>query len=802
MADWLSELKESGTKQITENKKLENLRQQLAETVKKKNAMNVEARNIKEKEFLLEILKLLKQRHAWQYYYHLKDTLTKVDMALANKKEVCKNMVHVLKQCKSNLLNLSQDVRGQNEQIGRVNNELLELMKDVKKRQNDITAMSDQISDIKGEFKRKMKQFKTQESDESQLKGTIEQLKQQICNVTELSGQLDHMTRQIEEQKRKVRGIADTKSEIEYQMGLRSQELNAVENQLSKLSDVADYKMKLLERTYRDAYQGVQWVNENRSRFRGQVYGPMFLHLTVDDVNNAKYVENCISNRDLIAFMCEYKEDTTTLLVELNERKHLKINVVSAINRDRRSLTPRYPIERLQRLGFHSYVLDFLRGPDMIVTYLAATYNLHNIPVGTDYTYKVAEKIPDDIRVFFTDKLRMSVAIASITKLPIQSSSEISDARLLKVNVNRNDSEELQVRKEQLLTQLQEIKEKYETFNKNVASGDQALNVLQNEYRKLKAQHSGQGRLRETLKVKTRELQRLQNNVIDLNAEKKKCTLKVQLELSKVCNKFIELSEHFNRLIDCYARLQIEKINKEQCEKIYQKNLQITAEFVSAIKQEASSLRKLELKKRKMMKYANITHQWALKTTSGIDPYTRQFKKKKYFQRLHSSVIALHRMINKFQAKINCMGRSNDGMQILLDFRRFTREADSLKKRIERKEEEGRNYFEHIAQVKNNWITEVESLISTINENFSRFFANMNCAGEVSFYNGETGEDYDKYGIHIRVKFREEGNLQVLNAQTQSGGERAVSVAIYLLSLQELTSVPFRCIDEINQGVY
>lgn len=51
----------------------------------------------------------------------------------------------------------------------------------------------------------------------------------------------------------------------------------------------------------------------------------------------------------------------------------------------------------------------------------------------------------------------------------------------------------------------------------------------------------------------------------------------------------------------------------------------------------------------------------------------------------------------------------------------------------------------------------------------------------------------------MRVKFRDNEELQDLNAHTQSGGERAVSTAIYMLALQELTPAPFRLVDEINQ---
>lgn len=61
--------------------------------------------------------------------------------------------------------------------------------------------------------------------------------------------------------------------------------------------------------------------------------------------------------------------------------------------------------------------------------------------------------------------------------------------------------------------------------------------------------------------------------------------------------------------------------------------------------------------------------------------------------------------------------------------------------------------------------------------------------------------DYSDYGIQIRVQYRDNEKLQALNRHVQSGGERAVAIAVYTLSLQHITSVPFRCVDEINQGM-
>jgi hypothetical protein len=59
--------------------------------------------------------------------------------------------------------------------------------------------------------------------------------------------------------------------------------------------------------------------------------------------------------------------------------------------------------------------------------------------------------------------------------------------------------------------------------------------------------------------------------------------------------------------------------------------------------------------------------------------------------------------------------------------------------------------------------------------------------------------DFSKYGIKIKVKFRASEQLTELSGWKQSGGERAITTALYVLALQELTTVPFRVIDEINQ---
>ena len=60
-------------------------------------------------------------------------------------------------------------------------------------------------------------------------------------------------------------------------------------------------------------------------------------------------------------------------------------------------------------------------------------------------------------------------------------------------------------------------------------------------------------------------------------------------------------------------------------------------------------------------------------------------------------------------------------------------------------------------------------------------------------------QDFGKYGIELKVKYRKNEELKVLTARHQSGGERSVATILYLMALQGVTNCPFRVVDEINQ---
>jgi len=126
-------------------------------------------------------------------------------------------------------------------------------------------------------------------------------------------------------------------------------------------------------------------------------------------------------------------------------------------------------------------------------------------------------------------------------------------------------------------------------------------------------------------------------------------------------------------------------------------------------------------------------------------------------------------------------------------------QIEKLEVEIKEKQTNLDNRKTTIETLKSKWLPPLKNLIIRINISFSKFFADIGCAGEVSLLEHPT--DFDKYGIEIRVRFREDDTLHTLNAHLQSGGERSVSTILYLIALQDLTHCPFRLVDEINQGM-
>jgi len=172
---------------------------------------------------------------------------------------------------------------------------------------------------------------------------------------------------------------------------------------------------------------------------------------------------------------------------------------------------------------------------------------------------------------------------------------------------------------------------------------------------------------------------------------------------------------------------------------------------------------------------------------------------KEAFQQYPDTLEEIDEMIHDEKARIECQYQSNP--QVVKEYERRKKEISELSGQVEGQEKDLEHEQGQIASLKERWLTPLQELVSRINEKYGDFFRMMGCAGEVALSSEQGENNFDKYGIQIKVKFRSKDSLHVLTPFHQSGGERSVSTMLYLMALQELTKCPFRVVDEINQGM-
>ncbi|CAF2883135.1 unnamed protein product [Rotaria sp. Silwood2] len=169
------------------------------------------------------------------------------------------------------------------------------------------------------------------------------------------------------------------------------------------------------------------------------------------------------------------------------------------------------------------------------------------------------------------------------------------------------------------------------------------------------------------------------------------------------------------------------------------------------------------------------------------------------FSDFPKSLADLESEIMNFNAQLSCQGTIKDDVMRL--YQQEKTNLVQIENRIhdlENKIKEGQITAD---TSKTNWLNQVNKMINDINEKFIDLFNTMGCKGEICLDIPESPKDFEKYGVNIKVQFRDGEKLHEMSEFLQSGGEKSVSVMLYMIALQNMTICPFRCVDEINQGM-
>uniref|UniRef100_A0A8D8Q0P2 Structural maintenance of chromosomes protein 5 n=1 Tax=Cacopsylla melanoneura TaxID=428564 RepID=A0A8D8Q0P2_9HEMI len=763
-----------------------------------------EVENSNERKKLVDHIELMNKKKSWLLYDDKckeKETLKQEADAIRKKYEseklIVKPMEDKLKQINQNIKNVQARIAP--------------LSSTRQKNFSVVMKFKEECARVRGEIELVEDQIKNMGDEEADIQKEIESKKMLLsvaandtkcCNEEEVKAQVNDYKKQMQHELDQGSSVKNTKSRIDDQIEKIHSDLAATERRLQRIQNVKYQRETLLSELSEDALKATKWLRENRHLFSGEIYEPMLLEINVNRPEYARHTESLISRDDLLAFTCEMPEDAGILLKEFREVRKWRVNIIIMPDARKRQSIPSepYPISQLKKFGFDCYASDIIEAPDSILTYLHLNYNLKTIPIGGKEvnTHHYNSTIPSGISRYLSDESLYSVFTSRYSGNVISSTNPLKRdveyfkasadpdmiaqlrSRINELNENKSDLQEQLTELDASLAQCQARYSEKRTVYSNImqkleqkASAEKRVKQLQEKIRGLEQdlrQHAGkETSLRNQIKANLTRL---------ANASKKLPELVAAVISSEEKVELLKLS--LNKERKKLGRYEAEFSEKKEALERIQKTAEEAVQRLNVCKQEAKRL-----------------YRVAMDGTDGISSSEEPVKSK--FSVLSDDLETLDSRINQQKAKLACLPEVNDS--VFQEYEARQKRIGSLQSSVTELSAELNSTEANIEAIKSTWLPEIGEYIAKINIKYSSYFREMNCAGEVSLHVPEIENDFENYGITIRVKFRGESDLKELDGHRQSGGERAVSTALYMLAMQGLTSVPFRLVDEINQGM-
>nr|XP_039258386.1 structural maintenance of chromosomes protein 5-like [Styela clava] len=816
LKDFRGSEKQLQTKHLSE---IENL-----DMMKRKNErMEQDVVRFKERKNLLEKAADLEKKRAWTVYEDARKKFVELKQHWEQVKKECNE---IKKDSVSYEKELDKSARGAEE----INQEMRLKGEKLKAAANATKKIHDQISAVEDSIKDKEIEFEEKEKYEQQRLKKLEQCHLMVdswkkemseLSTTDVQPQIDEISKEIHVGMKKINNIEFDVNTLQEENQGRVREMKDCDRKIAHLNNLSNRRLEWLKMMNKDMYEAVEWFRKNKQNFKGNVYEPIMLLLNMTDDKCAEILENHVAVRDMMAFVCENPEDNALLVSELRGKRKLKINVVKA-PRDRngkliqpKDFKPQRPIEQLSDWGFTSYLREMFTAPDPVMSFLCKQYGVHRVPIGTQKTMEIVEQVTKHSgqNLFYIpsiQKPRSKEVIPgirfSVRKSKYSGNSTVANRSLkqpnyLTTNVDPDQILEVENRKKELYKLNQEVTEKIADIQRQKKVLEKRDNELRSQKKELQQLKSRKKTLENNIQMKLKTIEELQASTVDIESLRKD----LRKSLGKIYMGKKQLALKFSKNIKECTILSLDKAHTtvKYVAAIAEKN-KIEEKIRQGHARLLESRKKLEQaegdKKDSQLRAKQLLVEAKQKTGGENCDEMRKVGEDlmKLFSTLPDTVEEMDTLIHDFRARAECCTATDP--QVVDEYNRRQREIEVLQKRVDDLQSRLNRSRSEIDEVRTRWLTCLKKLVTEINGKFSKYFAQMGCAGEVDLH-ADNPEEYDKYGIRIRVKFRSSSSLQELNPFRQSGGERSVSTMLYLMALQSLRKCPFRLVDEINQGM-
>ena len=664
------------------------------------------------------------------------------------------------------------------------------------------------------------------------------------------------LNEQIKQQVAIRRQRADQISQLETQIAdLRRQgkDRQVKEANLKKANEALETKsgqqFRKLERMYPNTAAAWTWITENRDKFEKEVFGPPLISCSLKDSTLAHLIESLLRDTDFKMITFQTQRDFETMRKQLQTMRLHDVSLRTCSTDTLDNFRPPLSTQALHDLGLETWAVDSLEGPANVLAMLCEK-GLHQSAISraaiTDAMYEKIVKsgltsfVAGTTSYTVTRRKEYGTAGESTRTLEVRPARVWNDSRSADMaNEKSRNSREIG----ELNIEIQDLHGELKRCLGECAAFRSELNEAEREEERVKEEKNevqervGQWRaLPNMLRMAEEKLGRAREDVDGIKrriAEHEDKVTEALLRKADIALRYVAAVADIRTMTEQVlevAMFQIEAMS--DFESLEARSKEITTLLQTkggeerlareAARTEADRYRALFLQVQTLLKKATETEEQT--GDGGLLALIKEFIANP------PSEVELEGMVESDKARLDLIQGING--DVVGQFEERARRIEGLRADVEKSVAELEEVGGKVDRVRGQWEPELMRLVGKISRKFGQSFERIGCAGEVGVFkassrggvggddgdennhnalddtnqdqlDGEGGDslDFANWAIHIRVKFRAEEPLSLLDAHRQSGGERAVSTIFYLMALQSLSRAPFRVVDEINQGM-
>ncbi|KAM6328979.1 structural maintenance of chromosomes protein 5 isoform 1-T1 [Alca torda] len=751
----------------------------------------------------LDLIEMLERKRPWVEYENVRQQHEEVKQSRDQAKEELKSLKELQSPVTKKIQETEEYFKSLDTKIRDKAAEIKDTSQKCKQKQEALEMKDKQIEEIHQALRMKKDEEMDRQRKIHNTHKLIEDWKNELNTMEDsenLQPQTDAVNNELKKLQEERANIDSDVSDITAEKLNQEREKKRIIDRLGQLNNIMNMKEENLKGRFRDTHSALMWLRKNKDKFKKKVCEPMMLEINMKDNRHAKYVENHISANDMRAFVFESQEDMEMFLVEMRDHQKLRVNAVCAPAESCAESLPSRPIEELHRYGFFSYLRELFDAPHPVMSYLCSQYRVHDVPVGTEKTRNMIERVIQETKLkqIYTAEERYVVKVSAYTNLMLSTNTSLRVAQFLSSSVDTDERRQLENQQQDINNTLKSLDMRLTTLFERQKHLERRDNELRQQKKELVERGNRRRQLESKIGVKYDSLKQLEQDAINLEKESQQANVKIK----EINTQKARLVTELMHLIKNCISLNVLKADLVlQSTTVAAEKSRLESEYKAAsVQLRAAEQRFRDLDDRKRVLTENCKE--LLKKARQVCKLSpdQQLPKEfqTAFQALPTTLEEIDAFLNEEKTRASCFTGLN--ASVVEEYNKQTQEIQQLTEYLEEKKNELENYKQNISQVKERWLNPLKKLIEQINEKFSNFFSSMQCVGEVDLH-VENEEEYDKYGIRIRVKFHSSTELHELTPYHQSGGEKSVSTMLYLMALQELNRCPFRVVDEINQGM-